>query len=240
MKIQIFALGLLATALALPAVAQIQVTIPQNAIRFNQTSNPPDDNNATYWLCNSGSATFDGNNNTVYVDDNTGLRIDGNNNTIYTRGTMQIVVNGNNNEIYTNGAPVRIDGNNNQIFYPAGTQVEITNGNNNTRNVNLGLVFNYGLVGGQGCNSVTSTQPAKATALLQFGPNPAPRNGTLYITTQGQNAQGPITLQNVSGQHVRQYPAGSATLGLQGLPAGVYYVRYTVGGQPGTTKIVVE
>lgn len=74
----------------------------------------------------------------------------------------------------------------------------------------------------------------EAAPPLTLHPNPAP--GSAQVQVAGAAPTAPLRLLDARGQLVRQYPAGTTALGVQGLPAGLYLLQ----AGATTTRLVVE
>lgn len=94
---------------------------------------------------------------------------------------------------------------------------------------------------------VTATQSASA-AILKLAAAPNPAKETVSISYElPATATAAITVQNLLGQSVRQFPAVRQNAGLQaqnlplqGLASGIYLVKLETGALTQTTRLVVE
>ena len=82
--------------------------------------------------------------------------------------------------------------------------------------------------------------PSPPSALEAWSVFPNPASGAVQLDAAGPLTD--VTLCNGLGQVVRRYaaPAPSAQLSLRGLPAGMYILRATRGGQPLSRQLVVQ
>ncbi|GAB2861479.1 T9SS type A sorting domain-containing protein [Hymenobacter ruber] len=95
--------------------------------------------------------------------------------------------------------------------------------------------------------TVTATKAASA-AILQLAVAPNPASGSASVSYElPATATAAITVQNLMGQSVRQFPAvrqnaglQSQNLPLQGLASGIYLVKLETGALTQTTRLVVE
>ena len=87
-----------------------------------------------------------------------------------------------------------------------------------------------------------ATQAGALQAALTVFPNPT-HNGQATLLVPTGTAAGQVQVLDALGRLVRQQPlgaAGSTTLQLAGLPAGVYVVRVQAGGEQATRRLILN